>query len=269
MKIAGFRLGGRESWGLVEDDAVLDLTHTPGLPYADASEALAAETVMDLAMAACGRKPDHRLSDVTLLAPLSRPRRLLWIAPATREPSNLMGALAASGHEVAESGTPLAASAGFAVVIGSPTRRIAVERASEHILGYSCFTRVTTGADDERAVARVFGPWVVTRDDLPRLTGQALVVTVNGEVTDRTDLGRIADPIAQTIASVSHDAAWGPGDVLVFGTAGSRRLRPGDVHTVRVPGVGELVSRVTAAGVAAPGVAGPFHVRCAMKGTAR
>lgn len=66
-------------WGIVEDGGIVDLSDDPSLPYADASQALRSETVLDLAMSACGRTPQHRVQDVTLLSPLPSPRLVLVV----------------------------------------------------------------------------------------------------------------------------------------------------------------------------------------------
>ncbi|MBM0126384.1 fumarylacetoacetate hydrolase family protein [Pimelobacter simplex] len=150
MRITTFRHAGGVGWGLVEGDGVVDLSDDPSLPYADASEALRSETVMDLAMSACGLTPQHRLEDVTLLAPLPAPGRVLVVDD---------GRVAQLDRpDVHDTGTDLPGGRRMlAVVIGSPTREVAVDRAVEHLLG------ATEAVLEDGRVA--LGPWVVSRDE--------------------------------------------------------------------------------------------------------
>lgn len=169
MRITTFRHSGGMGWGIVEDDGIIDLSRDPSLPYADASEALRSETVMDLAMSACGLTPQHRLEDVTLLAPLPAPgcvlvvdgeritrhERLDILEPASQIPDGLQM---------------------LAVVIGSPTWDVTQERALEHLLG------ATEAVFEGSRLA--LGPWVVSRDetgdlDLLHTAGRGLACTVS------------------------------------------------------------------------------------------
>lgn len=150
MRITTFRHVGGIGWGLVEGDGIVDLSADPSLPYADASEALRSETVLDLAMSACGLAPQHRLEEVTLLAPLPAPGRVL-VAEGGRITHLPQPVVHAAGSAVPDGLRMLA------VVIGSPTRRVAVERAVEHLLG---------AADAVLGNDRLaLGPWVVSRDE--------------------------------------------------------------------------------------------------------
>ena len=184
MRITTFRHAGGIGWGLVEGDGIVDLSVDPSLPYADASEALRSETVMDLAMSACGLAPHHRLEDVTILAPLPAPGRVLVV----------------DGDQVAELDRPDVRAAGteipegtrmLAVVIGSPTREVPEERAVEHLLGAS---GAVLGAG-----ALALGPWVVSRDE-------------TGDLDSLHDAER---GLADIVSEASRRWPLSPGDVVL------------------------------------------------------
>jgi hypothetical protein len=186
MRITTFWHAGGVGWGLVEGDGIVDLSGDPSLPYADASEALRSETVLDLAMAACGLAPQHRLEDVVILAPLPAPERVLVV----------------DGGQTTQLECPIVRDAGMklsdgsrmlAVVIGSPTREVARERAMEHLLGAA---DAVLGGDGRIAL----GPWVVSRDE----TG---------------DLDNLHDAelgLADILSEASRHWALGSGDVVLL-----------------------------------------------------
>lgn len=188
MRITTFRHAGGTGWGLIEDDGIVDLSEDPSLPYADASEALRSETVLDLAMSACGLTPQHRLEDVTLLAPLPAPGRVLVVDG--EQVTHL------ARPDVHDAGTDLPGGRRMlAVIIGSPTCEVARERAVEHLLG-------ATGAvlhDSRLAI----GPWVVSRDE-------------TGDLDSLHDAGR---GLADIVSEASRRWSLSSGDVVLVPAA--------------------------------------------------
>jgi 2-keto-4-pentenoate hydratase/2-oxohepta-3-ene-1,7-dioic acid hydratase in catechol pathway len=146
----------------------------------------------------------------------------------------------------------------LAVVIGRAGRRIPVEHALEHILGYSAYndasardwqnhtTQWTPGKNFVGTGA--FGPFLVTADELPHIGASSLVTLVNGEERQRATINEMTTSIAEVIAYLSTFAALQVGDVICTGTpggVGSRRnppvsLQPGDVVEVHIDGLPTL-----------------------------
>ena len=147
----------------------------------------------------------------------------------------------------------------IAVVIGKPGRHISKEDALRYVSGYTCFMdgsvreyqrhAVTTGKNFWRSGA--MGPWVVTADEI----GDAditLRTLLNGEVVQSSQASLMIFGIREIIEYVSRSTLLQPGDVIATGTpggVGSRRepplwLKAGDVVTVQVDKVGNLVSPV-------------------------
>jgi 2-keto-4-pentenoate hydratase/2-oxohepta-3-ene-1,7-dioic acid hydratase in catechol pathway len=174
----------------------------------------------------------------------------------------------------------------LAVVIGKPGRHIPVERALEHVFGYTVANDVT--ARDRQAVphpeggweyalgpgknfdtSAPLGPWIVTRDEIPDPQALGLRTYVNGEIRQNNTTAKMIWSVAEIIAFFSHFYTLRPGVVLETGTPGGTAwatdpeiggkpydrddvvragyLQVGDVVTVEVDGIGSLTNPVVAA----------------------
>jgi 2-keto-4-pentenoate hydratase/2-oxohepta-3-ene-1,7-dioic acid hydratase in catechol pathway len=140
----------------------------------------------------------------------------------------------------------------LAVVIGRVAKEIAPERADEVILGYSCANDVTARdlqrGDGQWARAKgfdsfcPFGPWITTDLDARDL---AIETTVGDEVRQSGRTSQMVHSVADLVSFVSSVMTLIPGDLILTGTpAGVGPLRPGDVVSVRIDGVGTLTNRV-------------------------
>jgi 2-keto-4-pentenoate hydratase/2-oxohepta-3-ene-1,7-dioic acid hydratase in catechol pathway len=161
--------------------------------------------------------------------------------------------------------TRVDAEAELAVVIGRAGRRISREGAPEHIAGYMCFNDVTN-RDAQSADKQFFrgksidtggpcGPWLVTPDELPPLaSGLTIRGELNGEVVQESNTDRLIFPVDELIRFASQHMTLLPGDIIATGTPAGvgvfrdppRFLRPGDVCTVSIEGLGALVNPVVA-----------------------
>ena len=141
----------------------------------------------------------------------------------------------------------------LAVVIGaSGARRVDRASAATTIFGYTCANDVTARdlqrSDGQWTRAKGFdsfcplGPWIDTDVDVSDVEVRC---EVNEEVRQ---LGRTKDMVFDVptlISYVSHIMTLLPGDVILTGTpAGVSPLHTGDVVTVRIEGLGELLNPV-------------------------
>ncbi|MDD7921766.1 fumarylacetoacetate hydrolase family protein [Actinomycetospora callitridis] len=166
-----------------------------------------------------------------------------------------------------------------AVVIGHEGRHLSPERAREHIAGYTIFNdwsardlqaremKVNLGPAKGKDTATTLGPWLVTADELEPyrdadgFLALAMTAEVNGRVVGHDLLSNMGWPFEDLIAYASRGTLVRPGDVLGSGTCGnggclaelwgrgtSREelppLRPGDVVTLTVEGLGTIANRV-------------------------
>lgn len=150
----------------------------------------------------------------------------------------------------------------IAVVMGVGGRHIDRERAFDHVAGYTVMgensvrewqlhsQQATAGKNFDSSGS--WGPWVVTRDEVPDPTVLEIVTELNGDQVQRGRLADLVFGIDDIIAYVSSFVALAPGDVIATGTPpgiGHRRtppryLAPGDQLVVRIPGLIELSNDV-------------------------
>lgn len=169
------------------------------------------------------------------------------------------------------------AEAELAVVIGKPGRHIPEERALEHVAGYSCFNegsvREYQGHNRQFGLGKnfegsgSFGPWLQTADEFnPR--GGCVIGLINGIERQRGEFNDLLFSVEKIIRYLSSGIRLRTGDVICTGTPGqlppSREfadrqdmnprirvrgvvhMRPGDVASVKIPGLGVLENPVVA-----------------------
>jgi 2-keto-4-pentenoate hydratase/2-oxohepta-3-ene-1,7-dioic acid hydratase in catechol pathway len=149
--------------------------------------------------------------------------------------------------------------------IGKKGRDIPVERALEHVAGYTIFNdlglrdvqpaelslRMGPAKAKDFETSKIMGPCLVTTDELPEVSGLRMVTRVNGEIWFDGRFGSWAFTFAQFIAYVSRDETLNVGDFFGSGPpAGSvgfeldRWIRPGDLVECEIEGVGTLSNPV-------------------------
>jgi acylpyruvate hydrolase len=148
------------------------------------------------------------------------------------------------------------------VVIGERGRRIAPERALEHVAGYAVANDVSMRDYQYKShqwlqgkawdASTPVGPDLVTLEEVTEpLT---LRTFVNGEKTQEASTDLLIFDVATLVSTVSEFAAVEPGDLILTGTPGGvgfRRdpqllLKDGDVVVVEVDGVGRIENRCVA-----------------------
>ena len=143
------------------------------------------------------------------------------------------------------------------VVIGKPGRRISEAAALDHVLGYTVGNDVTMRDYQYKThqwmqgkawdQCTPLGPYLVTADEVD-ITAQSIATTVNGQKVQDSTIDLLIFPVERLIATISEFTALRTGDLILTGTpsgVGARRnpplfLKPGDVVTVEVTGVGAL-----------------------------
>jgi 2-keto-4-pentenoate hydratase/2-oxohepta-3-ene-1,7-dioic acid hydratase in catechol pathway len=152
----------------------------------------------------------------------------------------------------------------LAVVIGKECRNASSERALDYVLGYTCANDVSARDWQKRwgggqwCRGKTFdtfaplGPCLVTPDEIPDPNALAIRCTVSGEIMqDWTTRDMIFD-VPTLIAFLSGSTTLLPGTVILTGTPHGvgmahkppRWLRPGDIVTVEIEGIGQLTNPV-------------------------
>ena len=279
MKLATFSAGGRIGYGAVMGNGILDLGRR--LPYASLLDVLRASALGELRKAAAAA-PDIALPAVTLLRPILFPEKILCIGvnyanrneeykDGSEQPKYPSMFFRTPGSFVG-TGEPLVRprvtqqfdyEGEIALVIGKEGRRIAKERAHEHIAGYMLcnegtareWTRhakfnVTQGKNFDASGS--LGPWMVTADEIDPAKPLHLTTTVNGEMRQDDTTANLIFSFADLLAYITIFTTLKTGDIIVTGTptgAGARFdpprwLQAGDVVEVAVPEIGTLRNRV-------------------------
>ena len=149
------------------------------------------------------------------------------------------------------------------LVIGKEGRRIAKEKAHEHVAGYMLcnegtareWTRhakfnVTQGKNFDASGS--LGPWMVTADEIAWKNPLHLTTKINGEVRQDDSTANLIFSFADLLVYITIFTTLKPGDIIVTGTpvgAGARFdpprwLKAGDLVEVSVPEIGTLSNRV-------------------------
>jgi 2-keto-4-pentenoate hydratase/2-oxohepta-3-ene-1,7-dioic acid hydratase in catechol pathway len=280
MKLATFTRSGKTSYGAVVGDGIVDLALR--LPYASVLDVLRAGALAEARKAAEGAKADIALSDVTLLAPVAAPEKILCIgvnyanrneeykdgSALPKYPSMFFrtpGSFVGHGENIIRPkvSKQLDYEGEIALVIGKGGRHIPKERALEHIVGLTLCNEgtirdwvrhakfnVTQGKNFDASGS--LGPWMVTTDEIDWAKPMHLTTRVNGEVRQDDTTTNLIFTFAELLAYITTFMALKPGDIIVSGTptgAGARFdpprwLVPGDVVEVGVPEIGVLRNQV-------------------------
>lgn len=196
----------------------------------------------------------HAASDVTLLAPLPKPRKNVFcvgrnyaehIAEGERAQNKKIGitdypvyftkpltAVIGPDAEIPifpELSESIDYEVELAIVIGKPGRNISKADAYEHIFGYTILNDISARDIQRRHGGQYFkgkaldgscpiGPWIVTRDAIADPQHLAIRLSVNGEQRQSDTTAAMIFDIPTLIASLSEGLTLEPGDLLATGT---------------------------------------------------
>ncbi len=276
MKLASYMADGKSCFGAVVDDGVVTLSGKLG--YATLRDALTApDGLAAVRQAVKDARPDRKLADVKLLPVIPNPEKILCAGinyrshaaetgrELPKQPSMFIRFTdTLTGHEGEMIRPSVSQHFDFegelAVVIGRGGRHIPVDRALEHVAGYTCFVdgsvrdyqkfSVTSGKNFPGTGP--LGPWLVTTDEIPDPTKLTLTTRLNGQQVQHSGTDLLIYSVPKIIAFCSDFTALTPGDVIATGTpegVGHRRTPPlwmkaGDVLDVEISGIGTLRSHV-------------------------
>jgi 2-keto-4-pentenoate hydratase/2-oxohepta-3-ene-1,7-dioic acid hydratase in catechol pathway len=277
MKLASYIADGKEAFGAVAGEGIITLNERLGGRYAGLRHALAENALAEMRKVAAAAKPDLRLADVEFLPPIPNPEKILCAGinyrshaaetgrELPKQPSMFIRlANTLTGHD-GELIRPLVSQSfdfegELAVVIGRSGRHIPVERALDHVAGYTCFVdgsvrdyqkfSVTSGKNFPGTGP--LGPWIVTADEIPDPKRLILTTRLNGQQVQKSSTDLLIYSVPQIIAFCSDFTPLVAGDIIATGTpegVGHRRnpplwMKAGDVLEVEISGIGTLRNRV-------------------------
>jgi len=252
MKLASYRVRGRESFGVVvgqgSGEGVVDLTFRLKTRCAGVLELLRAEGGLDAARAAArGVRADFPLAKLDLLPPVRNPEKILCIGInyanrhtdyGDREPPKYPsmffrtpGSLVGPGEPIVlpHESEQLDFEGEIALVIGRAGRRIPQEQALDYVAGVTLCNEgtvrdwlhhgkfnVTQGKNFDASGS--IGPWIVTADEINFALPLHITARLNGVVTQDATTLSLIKTFPELIAYVSTVMTLRPGDVIVTGT---------------------------------------------------
>lgn len=194
----------------------------------------------------------HAMANVTLLAPIPRPRKNIFgiglnyvehVAESaaaldtakdlpkqpvifSKPPTTVIGPGQGIEHN-ANITRQLDWEVELAVIIGTTARRVRREEALAHVFGYSVMIDVSA-RDNRRAGQWIFskgqdtyapfGPCIVTADEIPDPQVLDLWLTVNGVEKQRSNTRHMLFKVDHLIADISSGITLEPGDIIASGT---------------------------------------------------
>ncbi|MEJ2378291.1 MAG: fumarylacetoacetate hydrolase family protein [Pseudolabrys sp.] len=283
MKLASYKVRGRESFGAVVGEGVVDLKTRLEPRFASVLDLLRGGGLDTARDAVRGVRADFPLGELEWLPPVTAPEKILCIGinyanrnadfgdqEVPKYPSMFYRAPASLvGHErplvIPRESEQFDYEGEIALVMGRTGRRISHDEALSYVAGATLCNEgtirdwvrhgkfnVTQGKNFDATGS--IGPWLVTADEVDLARPLHITVKRNGEVTQDDTTASMIKSFADLIAYVSTFMTLKPGDVIVTGTPVKigprsdppRWLKAGDVIEVTVPGIGTLRNTVVA-----------------------
>ena len=272
MRLLTFRYQNDVMAGVLSGEKVLPL------PWPDVKALV--ESGLESASEAAAAAAAIPLAEVTLLAPLLRPGKIVAIGlnyldhcleqgktPPERPTifTKFSTAVNHPGGEIRWDPSltqKVDYEAELAVVIGKRAYRVSEEDAYDYVAGYTCLNDVSA-RDLQRGDKQwvrgksldtfaPMGPVLVTADELPDPHGLAIRCWVNGELRQESNTDQLIHTVPKLIAFCSHAFTLEPGDIITTGTPGGVGvyseppvfLKPGDEIVVEIESIGRLQNRV-------------------------
>lgn len=284
MRLLSFSSGGKESWGAVAGDGVIDLGEALGGKYAGLQDFIASPDYARRNEIVRGWQAHHKLSDIRFLPVIPKPEKIVCLvrnymdhhqevlaAGMHRELSKFPPIFLRVWRSQVGHGQPIVRpkvsheldwEAELAVIVGKGGRHISERDALGHIAGYSCYNDVSVrewqfhakqiAAGKNFVGTGPFGPWMVTADEIPDAENLKLELRINGKTEQSSNTRHLIFKLPTIINYCSTIFDLVPGDVLVTGTpAGvgwSRKppqfLKGGDTVEVEIEKIGVLTNPV-------------------------
>ena len=210
------------------------------------------------------------LADVQLHSPLTRPTKIICLMGNYREgtdrPLQILDLFFKSPEGIAGPGDTVVLpphqakifhhEAELAVVIGREAKDLTAETAMDAVFGYVVYNDVSARGLGRSGINSflgksfdtfaLFGPWIVTKDDVPDPQALHITVDVNGERRQDYSTADMERPVTELMTYISSVTTLHPGDVICCGTnhQGLGSVQDGDSMVTSVSGVGSFTVRI-------------------------
>ena len=217
--------------------------------------------------AAGGGKP---LDDVRLHSPLTRPSKIVCLMGNYREgtdrPLQILDLFFKSPEGIAGPGDTVVLpphqadifhhEAELAVVIGKEAKDLADAEAMDAVFGYVVYNDISARGLGRAGINSflgksfdtfaLFGPWIVTKYEIPDPQALHITVDVNGERRQDYSTSDMERPVSELMTYISSVTTLHPGDVICCGTnhQGLGSVQDGDAMVTTVSGVGSFTVQI-------------------------
>ena len=281
MKFISFTYENKNSFGIVKEDAVIDLTqYIDGVT--DLREAIRKDKLNELSEMANLTETGISLEEVRYLPTITNPEKIICIgvnyldrnaeykddSELPKYPSVFMRTRESLvGHKEDILDPPESSQLDYegeiVLIVGKDGRRIAMEEAKKHIAGMTIMNEgsirdylrhakfnVTQGKNFAKSGS--IGPWMVTADELDPFSSLEIKTKVNGELRQNDNTDNLMFSFEYLVSYLSTFYHLKAGDIIATGTpngAGARfdppkYLTTGDIVEVEVSGIGTLKNGV-------------------------
>ena len=281
MKFISFTYENKNSFGIVKEDTVIDLTHyIDGVT--DLREAIRKDKINELSEMASLTETGISLEEVRYLPTITNPEKIICIgvnyldrnaeykddSEQPKYPSVFMRTRESLvGHKEDILDPPESSQLDYegeiVLIVGKDGRRIPMEQAKKYIAGMTIMNEgsirdylrhakfnVTQGKNFAKSGS--IGPWMVTSDELDPFSSLEIKTKVNGELRQNDNTDNLMFSFEYLVSYLSTFYHLKAGDIIATGTpngAGARfdppkYLTAGDVVEVEVSGIGSLKNGV-------------------------
>lgn len=284
MKLARFRINNEISFGLIQDQCVIDFSKT-NLPYTDLQDIIqnGKEALNVINQFCAGKSAHYKLSDITLLAPVPRPGKFLAIGMNYKKHEEEADRLGVEKRAyqtwfnkqitcvndpfgIIDPGMTqqLDYEVELGVVIGKKSKNLTQENVHDSIFGYLVVNDVS--ARDWQFHTPTFtmgksfdthgpiGPWIVTVDEIKDPQKLELRCYVNGELRQFNNTPEMIHSINDQLIYLSTAFTLEPSDIVATGTPEGVGvamnpqvfLQKGDIVKCVIENIGFIENRVSA-----------------------
>lgn len=281
MKFISFTYENKNSFGIVKEDTIIDLTqYIDGVT--DLREAIRKDKLNELSEMASLTETGISLEEVRYLPTITNPEKIICIgvnyldrnaeykddSELPKYPSVFMRTRESLvGHKEDILDPPESSQLDYegeiVLIVGKDGRRIPTEQAKTHIAGMTIMNEgsirdylrhakfnVTQGKNFAKSGS--IGPWMVTSDELDPFSSLEIKTKVNGELRQNDNTNNLMFSFEYLVSYLSTFYHLKAGDIIATGTpngAGARfdppkYLTAGDVVEVEVSGIGSLKNGV-------------------------
>jgi 2-keto-4-pentenoate hydratase/2-oxohepta-3-ene-1,7-dioic acid hydratase in catechol pathway len=210
------------------------------------------------------------LVDANLQSPLTRPSKIICLMGNYREgtdrPLQILDLFFKSPERISGPGDTVILpphqadifhhEGEIAVVIGREAKDLSAAEAMDAVFGYTAYNDVSARGLGRSGINSflgksfdtfaAFGPWIVTKDEIPDPQALHITVDVNGERRQDYSTSDMERPVSELMTYISSVTTLHPGDVICCGTnhQGLGSMQDGDAVETTVSGIGSFTVHV-------------------------